>query len=87
MDNWQLSYNHNYSLGLVELEILKAYIKNYLTNSFIRPSKSLAKAPIFFNQKPDRSLRLYIDYQDLNNLAIKNRYSLFLAEKSFDWLG
>ena len=51
-----------YSLGLVELETLKTYIETNLANDFIRPSKSPAKAPIFFNRKPDRSLRLYVDY-------------------------
>ncbi len=47
IDDWQPPYGPIYSLGLVELEILKAYIKNNLANSFIRSSKSLARAPIF----------------------------------------
>ena len=37
-----------YSLGLVELETLKNYIKTNLANGFIRPSKSPAGTPIFF---------------------------------------
>ncbi len=60
------------NLGPVVLEILKAYIKNNLANSFIRPFKSHARALIFFDKKPDRNLQLFIDYQDLNNLTIKN---------------
>ena len=40
----QPPYGPIYSLGLVELEILKTYIKTNLANSFIRPSKSLASA-------------------------------------------
>ena len=51
-----------YSLGIVELETLKTYIKTNLANDFIRPSNSLAGIPIFFNQKPDGSLRLCRDY-------------------------
>ena len=51
-----------YSLGLVELKILKTYIKINLINSFIRPSKSPAKASILFNKKLDRSFYFYIDY-------------------------
>ena len=35
-----------YSLGLMELETLKTYIKTNLANGFIRPSKSLFGAPI-----------------------------------------
>ncbi len=53
VDDWQLLYDPIYSPELVELEILKAYIKNNLTNGFIRPSKSPARATIFFDNKPD----------------------------------
>ncbi len=78
VDNWQILYNSIYNLGLVELEISKAYIKNNLANGFIRPSKSSIGAPIFFDKNPNGSLRLCVDYQDLNNLTIKNRYLLSL---------
>ena len=76
-----------YSLGLVELEILKIYIKTNLANGFIKSSKSPAEAPILFNRKPDGSLRLCIDYWSLNNLTIKNQYLLFLIGKSLNQLG
>lgn len=72
VDNWPLQYGSIYSLRPVELETLKIYIKNNPTNSFIRPSKSFAKALIFFYKKPDRSLKLCVDYQGLNSLIIKN---------------
>ncbi len=61
VDNWQPSYGPMYSLGPMELEILKAYIENNLANNFLRPFKSLAGAPIFFDKKPDGSLRLCMD--------------------------
>ena len=51
-----------YSLGPVELETLKIYIKTNLVNGFIRPFKFPAGAPIFFDQKPDRSFCLCINY-------------------------
>ena len=76
-----------YSLGPVELETLKTYIKTNLANGFIRPSKSPAGAPIFFDRKPDGSLRLCVDYRGLNNITIKNRYPLPLIGESLDWLG
>ena len=38
-----------YSLRLVELEILKTYIKTNLTNSFIQFSKSSASTFTLFN--------------------------------------
>ena len=83
----QLSFGAIYSLGLVELETLKIYIKTNLAKGFIRPSKSLTGAPILFDKKPDRSLRLCIDYQGLNNIIIKNRYPLPLIEESLDRIG
>ena len=76
-----------YSLEPVELETLKIYIKTNLANGFIRPSKSLAGALIFFDRKPNGSLRLCVDYQGLNNITIKNQYLLFLIGKSLDRLG
>ena len=71
----------------MELETLKAYIKNNLVNGFIEPFKSPAKAPILFNKKSDGSLRLYVDYHGLKNLTIKNRYPLLLVGESLDQLG
>ncbi len=71
----------------MELEILKAYIENNQASGFIRPSKSPAGASILFNKKPDSSLRLCVDYQDLNNLTIKNWYPLPLVGELLDRLG
>ena len=82
----QPPFGHIYSLGPVELETLKTYIKINLANGFICPSKSLAGAPILFDKKPDGSLRLCVDYWDLNNITIKNRYPLPLIGESLDRL-
>ena len=84
VDDWQPLYGLVYSLGPMKLETLNAYIKNNLTNGFIRSSKFSVRAPIFFDKKPDKSLRLYVDYQDLNNLTIKNQYLLSLVRKLLD---
>ncbi len=53
VNDWQPPYGPIYNLGLVELEILKAYIENNLANGFIKPSKTPAGAPILFDKKPD----------------------------------
>ena len=70
----------------MELETLKAYIKINLANRFIRPSKSPAGAPILFDRKSNGFFQLYLDYQGLNNLTIKNRYLLPLIGESLDKL-
>ena len=87
MDNWQPLYSVIDSLGPMELETFKVHIEKNLANNFIKPSKSCARASIFFDKKPDNSLRLYIDYQGLNNLTITNWYPLHLVGKSLNWLG
>ena len=76
-----------YSLGLVELETLKIYIKTNLANGFIYLSKSPAGAPIRFDRKPDGSLCLCVNYWGLNNITIKNRYPLSLIGESLNRLG
>ena len=82
----QPPYGRIYSLGPVELETLKAYIKTNLANGFIKPSKSLAGALILFDQKSDGSLRLCVNYRGLNNLTIKNQYPLPLTGELLDRL-
>ena len=68
----QLLFSLFYNLRLVKLKTLKIYIKTNLANNFIRLSKSSAGASIFFDKKSDKSLYLYINYQNLNNITIKN---------------
>ena len=86
-ENKHSSFRPIYSLEQVELETLKTYIETNLVSGFIRFSKSLVGAFIFFDQKSDRSLCFYINYWGLNNITIKNRYPLFLIDKLLDWLG
>ena len=82
----QPSYRPIYSLGPMELETLKTYIKTYLKTGFIQPSKSPTGAPILFDKKPDGNLRLCVDYWGHNNLTIKNRHPLLLIGESLDRL-
>ena len=83
----QPPYRHIYSLWPIELKTLKTYIKTNLANGFIQTSKLPTSAQILFIRKPNNSFCLYINYQGLNNLTIKNRYLLPLIGGSLDWLG
>ena len=73
-----------YSLGPIELETLKTYIKTNLANGFIRPFKSPVEASILFDRKSDKSFRFCVDYWGLNNLIIQNQYPLSLIGELLD---
>ena len=47
-----------------------------MDKGFIRPSTSPWGAPVLFAKKKDKTLRLCIDYQQLNRVTIKNQYPL-----------
>lgn len=70
----------------MELVTLKTDIKTQLKTEFIWLSKSLADAFILFNMKSNGSFCPCFDYQDLNNLTIKNRYLIPLIGESLDRL-
>lgn len=55
-----------YNLSQVELEVLQEYIMDNLAKGFIQPSTLSTGASIFFIKKKDDSLRLCVDYQELN---------------------
>ena len=85
-DGKQPLYKPIYSLRLIELETLKTYIETHLKTGFNQLSKSLASASILFDKKPDGSLCLCVDYQELSNLRLKNWYPLPLIRELVDQL-
>lgn len=72
VDGQQSLYKPIYSLKLVELGILKDYIKIDLANNFIQPSKLLVSFSIFCDQKLDRFFWLFVNYSNFNNVTFKN---------------
>ncbi|GJP36746.1 hypothetical protein CLOM_g21220 [Closterium sp. NIES-68] len=61
-----------YWLSPTELADMKKQIEYLLVKGLIRPSTSPYGAPVLFTPKPDRSLRMCIDYRALNKQTIKN---------------
>ncbi|GJZ38308.1 putative reverse transcriptase domain-containing protein [Tanacetum coccineum] len=57
-----------------------------LVPGFIKPSSSPWGAPVLFVKKKDGSLRMCIDYRELNKLTVKNRYPLPRIDDLFDQL-
>ena len=70
----------------VELQELKVQLQELLDKGFIRPSTSPWGAPVMFSKKKDKTLRLCINYWQLNRVTIKNRYLLPRIYDLFDQL-
>lgn len=73
-----------YHMTAHELVELKVQLEELLAKGLIRPSVSPWGAPVIFVKKKDGSLRLCIDYRQLNKVTIKNRYPLPRIDDLFD---
>ena len=69
-----------------ELIELKSQRKDLLEKGFIRPSISPWSALVLFVKKKDGSLRMCIDYCQLNKVTIKNKHPLPRIDNLFDQL-
>jgi len=75
-----------YRMGPSEMDELKKKLEDLLDKGYIRPSVSPWGAPVLFVKKKDGSLRMCIDYRDLNNVTVKNKYPLPRIDDLFDQL-
>ncbi|KAL8134756.1 hypothetical protein AgCh_009680 [Apium graveolens] len=75
-----------YRLAPLEMKELATQLQELLDKGMIRPSMSPWGAPVLFFKKKDGSMRLCIDYRELNKLTIKNRYPLPRIDDLFDQL-
>ncbi|XP_012448721.1 uncharacterized protein LOC105771884 [Gossypium raimondii] len=75
-----------YRIAPAELKELKTQLQELLDKGFIRLSMSPWAAPVLFVKKKDGSLRLCIDYRQLNRVTIKNKYPLPRIDDLFDQL-
>nr|GFB70543.1 retrotransposon protein, putative, Ty3-gypsy subclass [Tanacetum cinerariifolium] len=76
----------SYRMAPIELKELKEQLQELLERGFIRPSVSPWGAPVLFVKKKDGSMRLCIDYRELNKITIRNRYPLPRIDDLFDQL-
>ena len=75
-----------YRMAPAELKELKIQLHELLDKGFIRPSMSPWGAPVLFVKKKDGSMRLCIDYRQLNKVTVRNKYPLPRIDDLFDQL-
>jgi len=75
-----------YRMSASELGELKNQLEELLEKQFIRPSVSPWVALVLLVKKKDGSMRLCVDYRQLNKVTIKNRYPLPRIDDLMDQL-
>jgi len=75
-----------YPISAHQLSELDKYLKKTMSEGKIADSESPYGAPILFVPKPEGSLRLCVDYRNLNKLTILNNYPLPLMDELRDHL-
>ncbi|XP_075500095.1 uncharacterized protein LOC142538678 [Primulina tabacum] len=74
------------NMKLQDIGVVQDYPDELLDKGFIRPSSLPWGAPVLFVKKKDGSLRLCIDYRELNKVTVKNKYPFPRIDDLFDQL-
>ncbi len=80
-DENQSSRSQLYLMSSYKLQKIKKYLEENLKKKFITFSKALFASSILFVEKKDNSLCFCMNYQKLNALIKRNRYSIFLIDE------
>ncbi|KAL0315148.1 UNVERIFIED_CONTAM: RNA-directed DNA polymerase [Sesamum calycinum] len=75
-----------YRMVPVELHELKKQLEELLEKGFVMSSTSLWGAPVLFVKKKYGSMRLCVDYRQLNRITMKNKYPLSRIDDLLDQL-
>ncbi|CAB4009442.1 Hypothetical predicted protein, partial [Paramuricea clavata] len=66
---------------------VKQCIEDLLNNEFIRESKSAYSSPVVCIRKKDGTLRLCVDYRELNRKTVPDRHPIPRVQETLDSLG
>ena len=79
----EISYVRNYRLmSKSKLKAIRHYLDEHLTKDFIRLSISKASASVLIARKFEDDFRICVDYQALNVITEKSRYSISLINET-----
>lgn len=76
-----------FRLSQTERREAESQVKELLEEGKILPSSSPYGAPVLFVPKPDGSMRMCIDYRELNKITQKNKYPMPRIDDLMDNLG
>lgn len=79
-------YQRARRLSASEKEIVNAEINEWIRDGIVQSSVSDYASPVVLAKKKDGSLRLCVDYRQLNKKIFKDRYPLPLIEDQLDSL-
>ena len=82
----QPAWRPTYRMSPLELKEVRKQLDDLLLKGWIRPSQSPYRAPILFAKKKEGTLRMCVDYRDLNKQTVKNRYPLPRTDELLDQL-
>ena len=74
-------------MSIPELTELKIQLQELRVSGYIKPIVSPWGAMVLFVKKRDRTLRICIDYKQLNKVTIKNKYPFPQINDLFDQVG
>jgi hypothetical protein len=75
-----------YEMSVEELQELKKQLTELQEAGYIRSNSSPYEAPVLFVQKKEGSQGMSVDYRTLNDVTVKNKYSLPRIEDFFYWM-
>jgi len=76
-----------YPLSKNKREEVQNSVNDQLRKGYIRPSKFPQTLPVFFVGRKDGSMRIVMDYYNLNDQTVKNNYLLPLITDLIDNMG
>ncbi|XP_013921040.1 PREDICTED: RNA-directed DNA polymerase homolog [Thamnophis sirtalis] len=76
-----------YSMSPKEMEKMRKFIDKNLQRGFIEPARLKVAAPVLFREKKGGSLRLCVNFKNLNSISSQNLYPLPLMKDMLAQLG